>query len=168
MAKQTLAALQQLNEAMFGAYNAHDAAGVLELLTDDITWDAPDGHYVGKTEVGAALEELFDAFPDASWPMEDVVLMLTPDHKMGAVTWTMKGTQTGPYNGLPATGKHVELSGVTLVTMTGPKVSGLVLQFDAYDYLTQLGVVPSTEGVGFKMLAMTEFSINKAKEALHL
>jgi hypothetical protein len=62
----------------------------------------------------------------------------------------------------------VEFSGVTLVTMKGAKISGIAFHFDTYNYLAQLGVVPDTAGIGFKMLAMTEVSLNKAKEALHL
>jgi steroid delta-isomerase-like uncharacterized protein len=162
--KQTLAQLEQLNDAMFQAYNAHDVAGVLEHVTDDVEWHEPEGDYIGKTEVAAALTELFDAFPDAAWPTDGVVMMAATDHQTIATTFTWTGT----YNGLPATGKHVEVSGVAVSTVTGSKISGISFHFDTYDYLAQLGLVPSAEGIGFKMLAMSEFSISKAKEALHL
>jgi ketosteroid isomerase-like protein len=99
MTKQTLAELEQLNAAIFQAYNAHDVSAVLEHLTDDIEWVEPEGTYVGKTEVGAALEELFDAFPDAAWPTDDVMVMTASDHKTLAITWTMKGPKPASTTG---------------------------------------------------------------------
>lgn len=168
MTKPTLADLEQLNAAMFAAYNAHDPAGVLALLTDDIEWVEPEGHYTGKNEVETSLQALFEAFPDAVWPTESVVLLPAADHQTMAVTWTWQGTQEGPYNGLPATGKKVDIDGVTVAKLHGTKIKELIFYFDTYAYLAQLGVVPELEGMGFKMLAMAEITLNKAKEALHV
>lgn len=168
MAKPTLAELEQLTKAIFTAFNAHDPAGVLAVLTDDVDWQEPDGHYIGKNEVEAALKALFEAFPDTAWPMEAVTLLATTDHQTIAVTWKWQGTQEGPYNGLPATGKKVDLDGITVAKLHGTKIKELTFHFDTYAYLAQLGVVPQIEGMGFKVLAMAEFSFNKAKEALHV
>ena len=168
MTRPTLEQLNQIKDEVFRAWNAHDPLAMRDLLTDDIEWHEPEGTYSGKDEVAQAMQETFDAFPDSTWPTDEVLVMPAADHEHMAVTWTWRGTQTGAYQGLPATGKQIDVSGVTVVELRGTKIKKVTFHFDTYDYLSQLGVVPATEGIGFKVLALTEFSITKARDALHI
>jgi ketosteroid isomerase-like protein len=63
----------ELLDAMFLAFNRHDAAAVVALMTDDCIFETaggPDIHgtrHVGKVAVKAAFEQVWHAFPDVRW-----------------------------------------------------------------------------------------------------
>ena len=166
--RMTRAELHQLADAVFAAYNAHDVDALLSVLADDVTWSEPEGTWTGKGEVAVAVQAVFDGFPDSAWPKDEVVIMPGDDHSRMAVTWRWQGTQTGTYSGLPPTGRRVDVHGVTLVSVRDGVISDLQFFFDTYDYLEQLGLVPSTEGLGFKVLTTAEFTLGKVREALHV
>ena len=56
--------------------------------------------------------------------------------------WNFKGTHTGVFFGIPATGKTVSLDGTTLVRMANGKIAGERDFFDNLDFMTQLGLMP--------------------------
>jgi steroid delta-isomerase-like uncharacterized protein len=55
--------------------------------------------------------------------------------------WNFKGKHTGPFFGIPATGKDVDLDGVTLVRMSNGKIAEERDFMDNYDFMTQLGLL---------------------------
>jgi uncharacterized protein len=57
--------------------------------------------------------------------------------------WNFKGTHTGDFFGIPATGKTVSLDGVTLVRMSNGKIAEERDFFDNMDFMTQLGLMPA-------------------------
>ncbi len=166
--RMTKSELHELAHKVLAGYREHDAEAVVEALTDDIVWTEPEGTWHTKDEVAASIEGTFEGFPDSEWPEESAVVMPSDDHSTVAVTWRWQGTHTGPYVGLPATGKQVDVSGVSVAKVRDGLISEMTFHFDTYDFLEQLGVVPSTAGVGFKVLATAEIALGKAKQALHL
>ena len=57
--------------------------------------------------------------------------------------WTARGTNTGDYFGMPATGKPIEITGMnTWNTRDGMAIEGWVNR-DDMGLLQQLGVVPT-------------------------
>ena len=54
-----------------------------------------------------------------------------------------KGTHTGVFFGIPATGKSVDLDGATIVKMKDGKIASEQDFFDNMDLMTQLGLVPA-------------------------
>ena len=56
--------------------------------------------------------------------------------------WNFKGTHTGDFFGIPATGKAVSLDGVTLVRMSNGKIAEERDFFDNMEFMTQLGLMP--------------------------
>ncbi len=166
--RMTKADLHAVTESVFAAYNAHDVEALLGLLADDITWSEPEGTWSGKAEVAAAVQATFDGFPDSVWPQDEVVVLPSDDHSRVAVTWRWQGTHTGTYNGLPPTGHHIDVHGVSIATMRDGLIVDMQFFFDTYDYLEQLGLVPSTEGIGFKVLTTAEFTLGKVREILHV
>lgn len=64
-----------------------------------------------------------------------------------AARWTTGGTHTAPMmtpNGpLPPTGKHVTMSGISIVRVVGGKIVEERVQADVLGMMQQLGVVPS-------------------------
>ncbi|MEO6403899.1 MAG: ester cyclase [Ferruginibacter sp.] len=56
--------------------------------------------------------------------------------------WNFKGTHTGVFFGIPATGKIVNLDGSTIVLMRDGKIAEEQDFYDNMDFMTQLGLVP--------------------------
>jgi steroid delta-isomerase-like uncharacterized protein len=56
--------------------------------------------------------------------------------------WVFKGTHTGMFFGIPATGNKVNLEGTTLVRMDDDKIAEERDFYDNLDFLQQLGVIP--------------------------
>ncbi len=59
--------------------------------------------------------------------------------------WEFKGKHTGTFFGIPATGKNVDLEGVTLVKMRGGKIAEEQDFFDNLSFMQQLGQIPATQ-----------------------
>jgi steroid delta-isomerase-like uncharacterized protein len=55
--------------------------------------------------------------------------------------WEFKGKHTGTFFGIPATGKEVDVEGVTLVKMRGGKIAEEQDFFDNYEFMKQLGLI---------------------------
>ena len=55
--------------------------------------------------------------------------------------WNFKGTHDGEFFGVPATGKEVDISGVTLVRMKNGKIAAEQDFMDLLDFYTQLGLM---------------------------
>ena len=94
---------------------------------------------VGPQGVRDHLTSLRDAFPDLIFDIDDMVA----EGDQIIVRWTVRGTNTGDYFGMPATGKSIEITGMnTWRTRDGQAVEGWVNR-DDMGLLQQLGVVPA-------------------------
>jgi len=56
--------------------------------------------------------------------------------------WNFKGTHTGDFFGIPATGNEVDIDGVTLVKMKDGKIAQEQDFMDNLDFYQQLGLIP--------------------------
>ena len=56
--------------------------------------------------------------------------------------WNFKGTHTGVFFGIPATGKAVNVDGVTLVRMENGKIAEERDIMDNLEFMQQLGLIP--------------------------
>jgi len=94
---------------------------------------------VGPQGVRDHLTSLRDAFPDLIFDIDDMVA----EGDQIIVRWTARGTNTGDYFGMPATGKSIEITGMnTWRTRDGQAIEGWVNR-DDMGLLQQLGVVPA-------------------------
>lgn len=59
--------------------------------------------------------------------------------------WDFKGKHTGTFFGIPATGKDVDVEGVTLVKMHGGKIAEEQDFFDNLAFMQQLGLIPANK-----------------------
>jgi len=94
---------------------------------------------VGSQAVKDHLTSLKGAFPDLVFDIDDIVT----EGDGIVVRWTARGTNTGDYFGMPATGKPIEITGMnTWVTRDGKAIEGWVNR-DDMGLLQQLGVIPT-------------------------
>lgn len=87
----------------------------------------------------ASAKEWRAAFPDVTVRVERVVA----EGELVAVHWIARGTNTGTGQGLPATGKSMEVGGITIFRMKGGLIVEEWSSMDSLQMLRQLGLMPS-------------------------
>jgi len=152
------------------AWNEHDIDAILAGLTDDVVLSQPGGGPIrGKAAVAADLKMTFTAFPDFHLIPEESHLFLSVDKQSFVSTWTWTATMTGPLTGplgsVPATGKPVVLSGAAVCQIRDGLVSQYTQYWDDLSFMQQLGLLPKTDGFGFKALVAARLLAGKATKA---
>ncbi|MBI1740600.1 MAG: ester cyclase [Acidobacteriales bacterium] len=79
------------------------------------------------------------AFPDGLYTVDQVIA----EGDLVVVRWTGRGTNTGEGNGLPATGKHVESTGITIFRIVKGKIAEEWNEVNMLGLLRQLGLLPA-------------------------
>ena len=92
---------------------------------------------ISLEEDQAALKGWHQAFPDLSIVPEKLIA----DGDFVAVYWIARGTNTGSGNGLPATGKKAEQSGITIWRIVNGKIKEEWSAFDQLSLMQQLGLL---------------------------
>ncbi len=114
-----------------------------ELYSEHAERTDPNGgepiRHRGVHQIAAFVAEVRTAFPDFNLQLKEAVA--DSDHI--AFHWTVTGTQKGEFQGMSASGKRIELSGMTLDRLRDGKVVSEHVYFDRLAMLEQLGVAPA-------------------------
>ena len=96
-------------------WNRQDIEGVLAYYDESITWRniAMEETYRGKSEVRVFLRKLFSAFPDLNF---EVTYKIARGDNV-AEQWFIRGTHRGTFMGIPPTGRHVEIPGMSMAEL---------------------------------------------------
>jgi steroid delta-isomerase-like uncharacterized protein len=78
-----------------------------------------------------------EAFPDLNITVEKQVA----ERDLVAVRWTARGTNTGSGNGIPATGRAVQMTGTTLFRMDDGRIAEEWTCADSLGLMRQLGML---------------------------
>jgi steroid delta-isomerase-like uncharacterized protein len=145
------------------AWNSHEPARLLELMTDDVVFDdsAWPTTMRGHGEVRAFLDFLWRAFPDLRFETVEGPYIV-PGQPKAAFYWRVSATHTGPLDppGFAPTGKRIEFDDVSLYEYRDGRVSRLRSVFDVMDLGRQIGTLPKAgspvekAGAGAQRLAM--------------
>lgn len=123
------------------AWNRGDLAVLDELIHREFVRHTPlrpDGiHGVEgfKQHVASARA----AFPDAVFVIEDEIA----EGDRVVNRWGFRGTHRADFAGIPATGKAVAMTAITIVRFADGKVAEIWDEADALGLLRQLGVIPA-------------------------
>jgi steroid delta-isomerase-like uncharacterized protein len=109
----------------------------------------PDGTYSDPTTpepiVARSLKEHWKAFyvgfPDQKF--ETVGLDAISDH-VWVWRWIARGTHTGPFRGIPPTGRRITQPGCEFIEIRDGRIRNVVGYFDRLTLMTQLGPAPSS------------------------
>ncbi|MEP6700092.1 MAG: ester cyclase [Bacteroidota bacterium] len=107
-------------------------------FTKDVRFHMKPADVVGIDSAKAYYNQFLTGFSNIVFTMKDV---FGQGDKL-VKHWNFKGTHTGLFFGIPATGKAVDLDGATIVKMTNGKIAEEQDFFDNMDFMTQLGLVP--------------------------
>jgi len=114
-------------------------------VTDDLFTPNYSHHDSSTLDVGRGPESekkratLYrTAFPDLRLTVEDIIA----EGETVVARWSCRGTHKGDLNGIAPTGKHVNLTGISIARFTNGKMSEGFVNWDALSLMQQLGVVP--------------------------
>ena len=125
-------------ERYFEAWNRRDPEAIAAVFAEGGTYtdpNVPDG--IGAEATAQYAGGLFAGFPDLAFEIESSGVR--PDGSVAA-QWLMTGTNAGPYQGLPPSGREVRLPGADVITVEGDRVRSVVGYFDTAVVPRQLGL----------------------------
>jgi steroid delta-isomerase-like uncharacterized protein len=122
--------------------NKHNIAVADELVAPDyVLHDAGNPNFSGGRAGYIAFQTGFqNTFPDHQLTFDD---QFAADGDRVITCWTSTGTQKGDMPGIPATGKKVKVSGITISHVVNGMVAEDWQQWDRLGLMQQLGVFPS-------------------------
>jgi steroid delta-isomerase-like uncharacterized protein len=129
------AVVRRLIEEVF---NRGQTGLMAEFVAADHVGHDPFGDHYGPEGMRIAVAEYRAAFPDLRVTVEDLV---TGGDKV-AYRFTLRGTHSGPFLGIPPTGRAVTTTGVAIDRLAGGKVAESWVGLDALNLLRQLGASP--------------------------
>lgn len=112
---------------------------VKELFTADYNAHTPIGVFEGIEGAVQFVIRLREAFPDLDAKVEDQVI----EGDKIANLWRARGTHQGDFGGIPATGRKMETSGITMFRVADGKVLESWGFADMMGMMKQLGAVPT-------------------------
>jgi predicted ester cyclase len=112
-----------------------DLAMADDIFSEDLR---TNGVHVGVAGPVGRIRERLTAFPDLITSIED---MFVSGDKL-AVTLLWRGTRTGPYGGVPATGLPVEVRDSAIWHFRDGKVTEIFTLQDQFGMLKQIGYLP--------------------------
>ncbi|HET7036988.1 MAG TPA: ester cyclase [Thermomicrobiaceae bacterium] len=124
---------------LFAAVDAQDLGRVRSCLAPGFQAHAPGAP--GPLDADGYcswMNGFFGAFPDVSHTLE---IALAEDGK-AAARLTIRGTNRGSLQGMPPTGRPVEIASHNLFRITDGKIAEQWIQADFAGMLRQLGVMP--------------------------
>jgi steroid delta-isomerase-like uncharacterized protein len=95
------------------------------------TADGPDGM--------AATVSTYQTGVNGHWQIDDIF----SSGDRVTVRWTGRGEHVAELNGIPPTGKKIEVSAISIHRMAGGKIAETWEVWDTLGFLQQLGVVPA-------------------------
>lgn len=121
----------------FDAWNNHDAEAIKSLFIAEGTYQDPVVGLINIQNIDSYTKNLWEAFPDLlfSIPTADEIA-----NDKVAAQWVMSGTNTGPFMGLPPTGKSIIVPGADFIEFQGGKLKSITGYFDSKSTPSQLGM----------------------------
>lgn len=149
-----MTAPREVAQLYFDAWNRRDANAIFATFAANGTYTDPTtrGPLSGPA-IGVYAEALWAAFPDLSFE----IVSVSESGNLISAEWIMRGTNTGSFNGLPPTGRAIELPGADFIRVEGDKIRSVQGYFDS-------GAVPRALGLDVivqpKAIGPFEFGIS--------
>jgi steroid delta-isomerase-like uncharacterized protein len=122
-------------------WNNGDTAAIGELMAPDATIHQPEvGGTAGLIAFNRALR---NAFPDWHSTPEELIA----EGEYVVERWTGRGTHRGEFQGIPPTGRRVEVPGVVFYRIVNSKIAEFRGSFDMLRMLQQLGAIPESAAI---------------------
>jgi len=115
-------------------WNKGDKRAMRDLIADKCRYHDPV--FPGVENIEQHIMAIRDAFPDLSFTTEDMI----GERNEVVVHWTVRGTQRGPFLGLPPTDRACTVSGTSITRIEGGKIVEHWADWNVLTLMDQLGV----------------------------
>lgn len=129
----------QLLESFVELTNQREFDRLSDVVSESFAWStpaAPGGEVHGPDEAREVMEKIVDGFPDFEVEITDV--LTSGDRGMAELLFTM--THEGEYEGIPPTGREVELRGTSKWHVADGEIEELRDCANMQELMAQLGV----------------------------
>ena len=132
--------IQRLVDSVIQLWNTGNADVAKQLYSDDALRSDPNQSEPtrGSREIARYVAEVRAGYPDFKLEINDKVF----EANRLVTHWTCTGTHNGEFQGIPATGKRINIRGLALARIENGKVAEEHVYFDRLTMLEQLGVAP--------------------------
>ena len=125
-------------------WNQKNPALITEIIDARHRYHTPSGLFHGEEGYRQLYDTFSGAFPDLHFVIEEQIT----EGDTVVTRYTARGTQTGEFAGIPASGKAVEVPGITIFRLGGGKVVESMVLWDTLALMQQIGAVPSPQPTG--------------------
>jgi predicted ester cyclase len=136
--------LRALTRRWFEEYNKGKAAATVvadEFCATDFVLHGAGPDIRGLKDFKQRDSEIFSAFPDIHFTLEDTVV----EGDKVAMRITMTGTHKGEYMGIPPTNRKVTLWAIEIDRVVGCKFVEGWTRYDTLGLMQQLGAIPTRQ-----------------------
>ncbi len=139
-----------VRRAIEEVWNKGNLTAIEEFVARDfvIHTSTPGSDVHGPEGAWRFVATMREAFPDIHLTIEDQIA----EGDRVVTRWTARATHTGPFQGMPPTGRQVRMAATDVDRIVNGKVVECWSQMDDLSLMQQLGVVPTTasrlEGAG--------------------
>ena len=130
--KHTLAAYERYSEEI---YNRHNAAAIDRLIAEDFRHHASFPTPSGREGFRQFIGGFWQAFPDVTSTDKEMVI----EGDKIAVLYVMRATHEGAFMGIPATGKRVEVKGLSVYRIENKQIAEEWAHPDLMSLMQQIG-----------------------------
>jgi len=110
-----------------------------EIVDEDfIELDPLPGQRQGREGLKEVIAMMRAAFPDIHWVTDETIS--SGEKVVTRFTWT--GTHSGPFLGIPATGRPVTVKGVVIDRLVNSRMTDSRILMDTFGLMMRLGVIP--------------------------
>jgi steroid delta-isomerase-like uncharacterized protein len=132
---------KELCRRLYAAINSGDFDAIDQIVAANFTeHETMDPRLpAGREGVKALFRMLRQAMPDAAMTPEDMIA----EGDRVAIRVVMSGTQNGEFMGIPASGKHVEITVMDLMRIQNNQIAEHWGVSDMLAMMTQIGAIPA-------------------------
>lgn len=131
---------KELVRRYFDAWvNRGDSGVADELIATNVILHNPPAVMNSLEEYKTRMAAFHAAFPDGRYSIEDPVA----EGDRVVVRWTLRGTQSGEFQGRPATGKTFTVTGISIFRIARGKIQETTVNMDRLGMMEQLGWLPT-------------------------
>lgn len=148
LAKSDPAAHAEAHRALFSRWfeelwNKKNYAITQELVASEFTAHGAGGQDIkqGPDGVAGMVKIWHQAFPDGHMTMDDIIT----EGEMSTIRMTFRGTQTGEFYGVPASGKPVEVTSIGIDRVVNGKIAEGWGELNMLGMMQQMGAIPSPD-----------------------
>ena len=129
---------KELVKRMYDAFNERDFEAYKEVVAPEYAWYLPSRNTkpISREETIEFGKMLRNAFPDFSYSIEELIA----EDDIVISRFIFRGTHEGEFQGIPATGNKVEMSGFMMTRIENGKIVEDKEEVDQLGFMQQLGM----------------------------